>query len=360
MPYPLPKLDMICCTEFAMGAMENWGLVTYREVDLMIDEEKASSQQKQRVAIVVAHELAHQWFGNLVTMDWWDDIWLNEGFACYMEHFCADALLPDYHMWEQYTTDAMASALRLDSLRSSHPIQVPMARAEEVEQVFDAISYCKGSTVVRMVACVLGADKFKEGLQLYMKRHQYGNTVTLDLWRAWQEVSGVDVPSMMASWTQQMGHPYLKVLSETWNNDSVTLELEQSWFLADGGSAEAGSDEETKLWTIPLMFATSACVSDAVLMKGKKQTFTIPLSPGGEDWIKMNAGQEALVRIAHSPGMLARLLPAITSKSLAPIDRAAVILDTYAMAKAGVGGVSVVRVVELLKAYTDEDNNTVW
>jgi aminopeptidase N len=168
------------------------------------------------------------------------------------------------------------------------------------------------------------------------------------------------VPSMMASWTQQMGHPYLKVLSETWNNDSVTLELEQSWFLADGGSAEAGSDEENKLWTIPLMFATSACVSDAVLMQGKKQTFTIPLSPGGEDWIKMNAGQEALVRIAHSPGMLARLLPAITSKSLAPIDRAAVILDTYAMAKAGVGGVSVVRVVELLKAYTDEDNNTVW
>jgi aminopeptidase N len=163
-PYPLPKLDMICCTEFAMGAMENWymhspiahnlhqylitnncsvlrhfrlcrGLVTYRETDLMVDAAKATSSQKQRVAIVVAHELAHQWFGNLVTMDWWNDLWLNEGFACYMEHFCADFLFPDYRIWEQYATDAMGAALRLDSLKSSHPIQVPIVRAEEVEQV---------------------------------------------------------------------------------------------------------------------------------------------------------------------------------------------------------------------------------
>lgn len=121
-PYPLPKLDMLCCTEFAMGAMENWGLVTYREVDLMIDH-KASSARKQRVAIVVAHELAHQWFGNLVTMDWWDDLWLNEGFASFMEHTAVQALFPEWGIWEQYTIDTMGAALRLDSLRSSHPIQ---------------------------------------------------------------------------------------------------------------------------------------------------------------------------------------------------------------------------------------------
>ena len=123
-----------------MGAMENWGLVTYREVDLMIDEQQASSQQKQRVAIVVAHELAHQWFGNLVTMQWWDDIWLNEGFACFMEHHCTDVLLPEYGMWEQYTTDAMAAALRLDSLRSSHPIQVH-------------INTCSVSSVLSPLSC---------------------------------------------------------------------------------------------------------------------------------------------------------------------------------------------------------------
>ncbi len=156
LPYPLPKLDMLCVTEFAMGAMENWGLVTYREVDLMIDEEKASSQQKQRVATVVAHELAHQWFGNLVTMAWWDGLWLNEGFAAFMQHFAVDVILPEYKMWEQYTTDAFSAAQRLDALKSSHPVIVPIKHAEEVEQVFDAISYCKGSTVVNMVSAIVG------------------------------------------------------------------------------------------------------------------------------------------------------------------------------------------------------------
>lgn len=141
-----------------MGAMENWGLVTYRETALMIDEQKASSQSKQRVAIVVAHELAHQWFGNLVTMSWWDGLWLNEGFAAFMEHFATDALFPDYKIWEQFTTDAFGAAQRLDALKSSHPIIVPIKHAEEVEQVFDAISYCKGSTVVNMIAAILGLD----------------------------------------------------------------------------------------------------------------------------------------------------------------------------------------------------------
>jgi puromycin-sensitive aminopeptidase len=155
-PYPLPKLDMICITEFAMGAMENWGLVTYREVALMIDEATASPQQKQRVAVVVAHELAHQWFGNLVTMSWWDGLWLNEGFAAWMEHFCTDALFPEYKMWEQFTTGGFSNALRLDALKSSHPVIVPIKHAEEVEQVFDAISYNKGSTVVNMVSAMLG------------------------------------------------------------------------------------------------------------------------------------------------------------------------------------------------------------
>ena len=211
-PYPLPKLDMICITEFAMGAMENWGLVTYRESALMIDDEKASIQQKQRVAIVVAHELAHQWFGNLVTFLWWDGLWLNEGFAAFMEHFCVDALYPEYKIWEQYTTDAFGSAQRLDSLRTSHPIIVPIKHAEEVEQVFDAISYCKGSTVVNMVCAVLGKDKFREGLQLYMRRHAYGNTETVDLWNAWSEVSGIDVAALMHTWTTRMGYPVSEIV----------------------------------------------------------------------------------------------------------------------------------------------------
>ncbi len=245
-PYPLPKLDMICITEFAMGAMENWGLVTYRESALMIDEAKASAQAKQRVAVVVAHELAHQWFGNLVTMTWWDGLWLNEGFASYMEHLCTDALYPEYRLWEQFTTDAMGAAQRLDALRTSHPIIVPIKHAEEVEQVFDAISYSKGCTVVNMVAAIIGKAAFQKGLQNYMNRHAYGNTETADLWAAWSEASGHDIAKIMSTWTTYMGYPYVTVVNEKWSATEVEITLKQSWFLADG-SVEP-DDSKRPLW----------------------------------------------------------------------------------------------------------------
>merc|ERR1719281_900925 len=148
-PYPLPKMDMIAIPDFSAGAMENWGLVTYREVALLCDEATVSVTQKQRVCTVVTHELAHQWFGNLVTMAWWDDLWLNEGFACFLQTWAADKLYPEWQLWQQFVTSDLAAALRLDSLRSSHPIQVPIGHAHEVEEVFDAISYCKGACVIR-------------------------------------------------------------------------------------------------------------------------------------------------------------------------------------------------------------------
>ena len=357
-PYPLPKLDMICITEFAMGAMENWGLVTYRETALMIDETKASSQAKQRVAIVVAHELAHQWFGNLVTMSWWDGLWLNEGFAAWMEHFCIDALYPDYKIWEQYSTDGFSAAQRLDSLRTSHPIIVPIKHAEEVEQVFDAISYCKGSTVVNMVAAIIGKEKFQEGLQVYMKRHAYGNTETNDLWGAWSEVSGVNISELMHSWTTNMGYPAVTVESEKWSANSVEITLRQKWFLADGSVTDQ-DDGAAPVWSIPLLFASSTEVSDkAVIMNKKVQSFTIPLSGKADDWIKINAGQKALIRVSHTEEMTKRLRPAIQSKTVGPVDRAALLLDAYALAKAGLAPIE--NVVDLLRAFTDEDSSIVW
>jgi puromycin-sensitive aminopeptidase len=288
-------------------------------------------------------------------MQWWDDLWLNEGFASFMEHYCTDALFPDWKVWEQYTTDAMGHALRLDALKSSHPIQVPIRRAEEVEQVFDAISYCKGSTVVRMACCVLGQDKFREGLRTYMARHKYGNTTTSDLWQAWSDVSGLDVAAIMESWTRKMGYPYLTVVSETWTATSVQLELEQNWFLADGTKDESAAC----LWSIPVLFSTSKATSDAaVLMQGKRQTFNVPLSHAG-DWVKINAGQQALVRVAYTPEMTKRLaVGAIRAGQLSVSDRAAVLLDAYALAKAGLAPVSTV--AQLLTCYDQELNSTVW
>ena len=282
-PYPLPKLDMVAIPEFAMGAMENWGLVTYREVDVLIDPVKASSQQRQRVCTVVTHELAHQWFGNLVTMDWWDDLWLNEGFASWTENMAADALFPEWKMWEQYSVDHAAAALRLDALRSSHPIQVPIKHAEEVEEVFDAISYCKGSYVVRMAHAVLGRENFQKGLVAYMKKHQYSNTVTADLWAAWEESSGMPIGEMMKSWTEQMGYPVLKVVGSSFSGGKATIELEQKWFLSDGSEVKA---DEAKLWCVPILTATSSGVGDEIhMMREDKMKIVVDMSgnDGGEE-----------------------------------------------------------------------------
>lgn len=324
-------------------------------MDLLIDPITASTSQKQRVATVVTHELAHQWFGNLVTMEWWDDLWLNEGFASWAENWAADKLFPDYAMWAQFTTGHLSSAMRLDALKSSHPIQVPIYHAEEVEQVFDAISYCKGGSVVRMIKAVLGMSHFQTGLANYMKKFAYKNTTTVDLWTAWEDVSKMPVNEMMASWTEQMGFPLVKVLEEDWQNDSVTLKLEQSWFLSDGSLLD--KEGATKKWTIPIMTCTpKGTQSDMTLMREPTASITIHVDSGG--WVKLNAGQEVPMRVLNSTEMLRRLATGIQSQTLTAVDRAALVNDAYALVKAG--HQSPVSLIELLANYKDEDDYIVW
>jgi len=356
--YPLPKLDMVAIPEFAMGAMENWGLVTYRDADLLIDPDTASSSQKQRVCTVVCHELAHQWFGNLVTMAWWDDLWLNEGFASWAENYASDAIYPEYQMWDQFASGALSTALALDSMLSSHPIQVPIAHAEEVEQVFDGISYCKGASVVRMIKAVIGMGHFQKGLTNYMRKFAYGNTETIDLWQAWEEVSSMPIPEMMASWTEQMGFPLVKVVDEDWQDDKVVLTLEQSWFLSDG--SEPPEDGKDKLWTIPILSCTpSGTQQDMVLMREKTATVTIPIE-SKTDWVKLNAGQEVPMRVHYSDEMLTRLSKAIESKELSsPADRVGLVTDAYALVKAN-KILSPESLMKLLVGYKDEDDCVVW
>uniref|UniRef100_A0A7S4NEL5 Aminopeptidase n=1 Tax=Odontella aurita TaxID=265563 RepID=A0A7S4NEL5_9STRA len=354
--YPLPKLDMVAIPEFAMGAMENWGLVTYREVDILIDPTTASNSQKQRVTTVVTHELAHQWFGNLVTMEWWDDLWLNEGFASWAENWCLNEIHPEYLMWDQFVVDHFSAALRLDALRSSHPIQVPIRHAEEVEQVFDAISYCKGGSVVRMIKGVLGFDAFQKGLSAYMKQHAYGNTETFHLWNAWEESSGMPVGEWMKSWTEQMGFPLVKVVSEKWEDDKVTLVLEQSWFLADG--SELSEEEKEKKWTIPVLTCTAeGTQEDMVFMREKTATVTVPLT-STDGWVKINAGQVVPMRVLPTPTMIQRISSAIQSKSLPSADRAGLVADAYALVKCG--AMSPEDLIKLLSSYGNEDEYIVW
>jgi len=352
-PYPLPKLDMVAIPEFAMGAMENWGLVTYREVDILIDTEKASSQQKQRVCTVVTHELAHQWFGNLVTMKWWDNLWLNEGFASWMQNFAADFLYPEWKMWDQFTTNAMSIARSKDALRSSHPIQVPIAHAEEVEEVFDAISYYKGACVVRMVYAVVGQEHFREGLRLYFQKYGYGNTVTTQLWDAWSQASGKDIGALMGMWTGRMGFPVINVTSV----DAATgdVELSQEWFLSDG--SPLSEEEQAFLWNVPLMVAAGdGIASEPKLVMMKEKTLKLPGIAANGAAVLLNAGQQSLFRVNYGPeltGRLAKVLP-----TLSAIDRASLISDNLALAEAG--RTPLEQVLTLLASLKGEESFVVW
>jgi len=351
-PYPLPKVDMIAIPDFSAGAMENWGLVTYREVALLCDEKTVSAAQKQRICTVITHELAHQWFGNLVTMAWWDDLWLNEGFANWTQTFAADSLEPAWNIWESYVAVDQQQALKLDSLRSSHPIQVPIANASDVEEVFDAISYCKGGATVRMLHAVLGAENFKKGLRLYFERHKYGNTETHHLWQAWADVSGKPLPDMMGSWTEQMGHPVLKVLTDPFTGNASKIECEQSWFLADGSTQPGDAD---KTWYIPVMVGSDKGNTD-LTMQEKKATLDISSVAANAKWVKFNFGQHVCMRVLYPPAMVERL--AANMQSLSAEDRCGLLSDASALCKAGMQAPD--QLISLLSGFKAERNDKVW
>ena len=179
------------------GAMENWGLVTYRTTAILFDEKNSDAKYRKRIAYVVAHELAHQWFGNLVTMDWWNELWLDEGFATWVGWLATNLLHPEWQVWPQFLVEDFQTAASLDSMRASHPIEVPVRNALEIEQVFDAISYRKGCSVIRMLSAHLGTEVFLKGVANYLKAHAYGNARTSDLWSALSEASGKNVSSFM-------------------------------------------------------------------------------------------------------------------------------------------------------------------
>lgn len=182
---------------------------------LLVDPQNTSAVSKQWIALVVGHELAHQWFGNLVTMEWWTHLWLNEGYASFVEFLCVDYLFPEYDIWTQFVNDSYIKALELDSLKNSHPIEVPVGNPSEIDEIFDDISYNKGASVIRMLHNYIGDEDFRKGMHLYLTRHQYKNTFTEDLWAALEEASKKPVGDVMSTWTKQMGFPVVEVTSQS-------------------------------------------------------------------------------------------------------------------------------------------------
>ena len=258
-------------------------------------------------------------------------------------------LYPAWSMWEQFITDMQGRALQLDALRSSHPIQVPIRKAEEVEQVFDAISYCKGGSVVRMVHAVVGEDAFVSGLRAYMKEFAYGNATTNDLWAAWQKSSGKNIPELMDAWTKQTGFPVLELQKV---NSDGSLVLEQRRFFADGAA-----DTENTTWPVPLFASVDGTQQSIGVMSSQKETVPFPDAKNAK-WVKLNAGQHAPLRVKYPDAMLPHLFEAISSKRLPPADRIGLLSDGAALSKAGLMPFG--RFLELLGAYKNEDDATVW
>ncbi|EME48197.1 hypothetical protein DOTSEDRAFT_69971 [Dothistroma septosporum NZE10] len=344
--YPLPKVDLLAVHEFSHGAMENWGLITYRTTALLYDEQSSDQKYKNRVVYVVAHELAHQWFGNLVTMDWWNELWLNEGFATWVGWYAVDHLHPEWNVWGQFVTEGMQQAFALDSLRTSHPIEVPVKNALEVDQIFDHISYLKGSSVIRMLAAHLGVKPFLQGVADYLKAHEYSNATTDDLFTALSKASGQDVATFMEPWIRRIGFPVVTVAEEPGQ-----LSFRQSRFLS-AGDVEPAEDET--VWWIPLGLKTGPHATDAQRepLAVKEETFRdIDI-----DFYKVNADQTGFYRTNLPPPRLAAIGKNLDKLSVE--DKIGLIGDAGALAVAGAG--TTPAVLSLLEGFENESSYLVW
>ena len=356
-PYPLEKLDHITIPDFAAGAMENWGAITYREVALLVDPQHSSAGTRQRVASIVAHEMAHMWFGDLVTMAWWNDLWLNESFASWMGDKAVDHLFPEWQMWTQFLSADTARALELDGLKNSHPIEQEVKNPAEIGELFDAISYSKGGSILRMLEQFLGPEVFRRGIQRYLSDHKYGNARTGDLWDALGAASGQRVAAMMDTWVNQTGYPVLDARIAR-NQGMVEVTGSQNRFLYERVGGEVSPDEA--LWHVPFS-ARSADGPEAasVLMDGREATVQLksrPDSPAG--WIKVNPGQTGFYRVNYAREDWERLAAPIESLELPADDRLGVQNDAYALSRAGL--LPVTRFLTLAQAYANETDASVW
>ncbi|OGK09852.1 hypothetical protein A2767_01500 [Candidatus Roizmanbacteria bacterium RIFCSPHIGHO2_01_FULL_35_10] len=292
--YPLKKLDLIAITEFASGAMENWGAITFRENSLLYYPEKSSKATKQRIAEVIAHEIAHQWFGNLVTMKWWDDLWLNESFATYMAHKVLNHYWPEWEVWSQYVTDTVFEGMALDSLKSSHPIKVKVNKISEIDELFDEIAYEKGGSILRMLDLYLGEEVFMNGLRKYIKKYQYKNAEAQDLWNSLENTAEKPVVKIMQSYVNQVGFPQIK--AELKRN---TIKLEQSRFLL-----EQNKTDLKKEWLIPYHLDHDRVIDDTYLLDKKVREIKI-----GKDfkYLSLNKNYSSFFISDYSDELLEKL-----------------------------------------------------
>ncbi|KAH8247669.1 hypothetical protein KR038_007750 [Drosophila bunnanda] len=334
--YPLTKLDMAAIPDFSSNAMEHWGLVTYRETALLYDSSYSSTLNKQSIASVLAHEIAHQWFGNLVTMNWWNDIWLNEGFARYMQYKGVNAVHPDWGMLEQFQIIALHPVMVYDAKLSSHPIVQQVDTPDEISAIFDTISYEKGGSVIRMLETLVGAEKFEEAVTNYLVKHQFKNTVTDDfLTEVDAVVPELGVKKLMLTWTNQMGYPVLNV-SKT---DAGFLITQQRFLSNPASYEEMPQDSEFGYkWSIPITYTASTWDDGSVgsvVYDHDVDSVGIALNSDVE-WIKLNVHQTGYYRVNYEENLWRLLIQQLTTdpSRFDIADRAHVLSDAFALADA--------------------------
>ncbi|HVI69642.1 MAG TPA: M1 family metallopeptidase [Magnetospirillaceae bacterium] len=343
-PYPLPKCDLVACPDFAAGAMENWGLITFREAALLVDETDTPADTRQHVAQVIGHELAHQWFGNLVTMEWWDHLWLNESFANWMEHYSTAHFYPNWKIWEQYSATDQQYAFSRDGLASVQAVQQHVNHPDEIATLFDpAIVYAKGGSLIRMLHEYLGADIFREGLRIYMDRHAYANTTTADLWRALGEASGKDVEHFMTDWVSKPGHP---VIDYAIKDGHATIK--QQRFFANPVQADKN---DTTVWPVPLLAST---LPDAELFTDATSEFVVAPAP----FYLLNQGGTGFYHTHYDTTNLAAIAAAVDAGTLDTFDRQRLLMDSIALNRAGLA--PTLDTLDLLSHYSKESDYAVW
>ncbi|XP_053392901.1 glutamyl aminopeptidase-like [Mercenaria mercenaria] len=333
--YPLPKLDLISIPDFVSGAMENWGLITFRETNILYDPEQSSSANKQRVATVVAHEVSHQWFGNLVTMDWWQDLWLNEGFASFMEYIGAAEHQPDWQILDYFLIGDLQPVMVTDAGVASHPIIVQVEDPAQINAVFDSISYSKGCSIIRMLEHWMGSDAFFHGVSRYLRHFQYQNAHTDDLWTFLGNIStDLSVKTVMDTWTKQMGLPFINV---TVNGSKVTLTQER--FLADSSIHYDPSESEYGyMWYIKLDYMRSdGQTGSRWMMKEQSRTFDVGADIEKNSWIKFNLNETGFYRVNYPEFLWKRLSTELAADNnmLSITDRANLLDDAFNLARAG-------------------------
>ncbi|KAM3077391.1 Aminopeptidase 2 mitochondrial [Clarireedia jacksonii] len=356
--YPLPKLDMAAIPGHT-GAMENWGCVIYDHRYLFVGHD-ASAESRQAAAETIVHELAHQWFGNIVTLQWWDSTWLNEAFAEWATYNALENMFPKWHAWDRFVTSdplnfrtqGHQEALHLDSNFHSHPIEVPVNSPGQANQIFDAITYYKGCAILRMLSSILGVETFIKGVRLHLRRHTYGNATTEDLWDSLTDSSGIDVRAIMAPWTRTTGYPVLDVEEDP---ELSSISVVQHRFLQN---TKPDSKDDQAVWPVFLMARSTAGHETEMFFQKREHKFSMSL-----DFYKLNANSAALYRVSYPLERyhnFSQLLQQSNSSLLSPADKVNLISDFLALTISGTGPGTISDFLHFLNHFRHENNFFVW